>query len=65
MLIHFSQISIYTKQIKEYSEEDTDKNNEKVVGLKGDSSKLKSIGWNPKYEFTDTIKQIINHYNTL
>ena len=49
----------YNKCIK------TDKNNKEVVGLKGDSSKLKSIGWNPKYEFTDTIKQIINHYNTL
>jgi GDPmannose 4,6-dehydratase len=49
----------YNKCIK------TDKNNKEVVGLKGDSSKLKSIGWNPKYEFTDTIKQIINYYNTL
>jgi GDPmannose 4,6-dehydratase len=32
---------------------------------KGDSSKLKSIGWNPKYTFEDIIDKIINYYNTL
>lgn len=43
----------------------TDKNNNEIPGLKGDPSKLKKLGWNPKYEFNDTMDSIINYYITL
>ena len=40
----------------------TEHNSVESPKLKGDSSKLKSIGWKPKYTFNDTIDQIINYY---
>ena len=33
-----------------------------TLKLKGDASKLKSIGWKPRYTFEDTMKKIINFY---
>ena len=40
----------------------TETNSEELPKLKGDPSKLKSIGWNPEYSFTDTMDSIINFY---
>lgn len=43
----------------------TDINNIESSKFKGDPTKLKNLGWNPKYTFIDTLDQIINYYNTL
>jgi len=43
----------------------TESNSIELPKLKGDSSKLKSIGWNPKYTFENTMDEIINFYITL
>lgn len=40
----------------------TDINSPEWPVLKGDSSKLKNLGWNLKYTFEDTIDEIIKHY---
>jgi len=40
-------------------------NNIEVLGLKGDSSKLRNLGWSPKYTFTDTMDSIIRHYESV
>jgi GDPmannose 4,6-dehydratase len=40
----------------------TESNSLELPKLKGDSSKLKLIGWNPKYTFKNTINNIINFY---
>jgi len=40
----------------------TDLNSIELPKLKGDSSKLKNIGWNPKYEFKDIMDEIIKFY---
>lgn len=39
----------------------TDRDNVSIINeIKGDSSKIKSLGWVPKYSFTDTIDDIFN-----
>jgi GDPmannose 4,6-dehydratase len=40
----------------------TDSNTKESPKLKGDNSKLKSIGWAPKYTFEEAIDKIINFY---
>jgi GDPmannose 4,6-dehydratase len=40
----------------------TDIDSIELPKLKGDSFKLKSMGWNPKHIFDDTINKIINFY---
>jgi GDPmannose 4,6-dehydratase len=40
----------------------TDINSIELPKLKGDSTKLKLIGWNPKYTFENTMDSIINFY---
>jgi GDPmannose 4,6-dehydratase len=41
----------------------TDFNSIELPKLKGDPSKLKSIGWNIKYTFENTMDEIIKYYN--
>lgn len=41
----------------------TEKNSIELPKLKGDSSKLKALGWNPKYTFEKTMDEIIEFYN--
>jgi GDPmannose 4,6-dehydratase len=41
----------------------TDINSIELPKLKGDSSKLKSLGWNPKYTFENIMDEIIKYYN--
>jgi GDPmannose 4,6-dehydratase len=56
----FSKLDLdYKKYIK------TDFNSTESLKLKGDISKIKSLGWIPKYTFTETIDNIINHYKNL
>jgi GDPmannose 4,6-dehydratase len=40
----------------------TDPNSVSSPYLKGDPSKLKKLGWDPKYKFTNTIDSIIDYY---
>lgn len=40
----------------------TDKNAKEIPGLKGDPSKLKNLGWNPRFEFSDIMDSIIHFY---
>jgi GDPmannose 4,6-dehydratase len=40
----------------------TDSNSIELPKLKGDPSKLKNIGWNPKYTFEKTMNEIIKFY---
>lgn len=47
----------YTKYIK------TDSNNLESLKLKGDSTRLKNLGWKPKYSIFDTINELINYYD--
>lgn len=41
----------------------TDNNSVELPKLKGDSTKLRSIGWNPKYSFENMMDEIIKYYN--
>jgi GDPmannose 4,6-dehydratase len=43
----------------------TDTNAAELPKLKGDSTKLKNLGWNPKYSFENIMDEIINYYNIL
>jgi GDPmannose 4,6-dehydratase len=43
----------------------TDLNAKELLKLTGDNSKLKSIGWKPKYDFHQLLDNLINHYNRL
>jgi GDPmannose 4,6-dehydratase len=43
----------------------TKSNNSELLKLKGEPSKLKSLGWEPKYSFTDTMDSIINYYENI
>ena len=53
----FSKINLdYKKYIK------TDDNSIESLKLKGDPSKLKKLGWNPKYTFKEVIDDIIDFY---
>jgi GDPmannose 4,6-dehydratase len=47
----------YKKYIK------TDSNSIESPKLKGDISKIKNLGWTPKYTFEEIITKIINYYN--
>lgn len=43
----------------------TNMNTDELPRLKGDSTKLKNLGWNPKYSFENIMDEIINYYNIL
>jgi GDPmannose 4,6-dehydratase len=40
----------------------TESNSIELAKLKGDPSKLKSLGWKPKYTFEDVMDEIIKNY---
>jgi len=55
---------IFSKLDLDYKEHiKTEKNSIESFKLKGDMSKLKNLGWVPKYSLEDTIDEIINYYN--
>jgi GDPmannose 4,6-dehydratase len=43
----------------------TEANNIESLKLKGEPSKLKSLGWKPKYSFIDTMDSIIKYYENI
>ena len=56
----FSRLDLdYKKYIK------TDLNSIESPKLKGDISRIKSLGWVPKHTFTETIDKILNNYYNL